>query len=210
MGEKLSGTRKQPSGYQEVRSAESKDITNSPPFPSLPLSLHLFLSSPSPSPPLSYTSLPPSLPPIDRPYIGYKTYWNCNSMNSYVKGGMSFRQEDQSLYFPTCGYYYISSQVLFQYSLTDNQPNQNFSARHGVEIQPNCGPYDHTRYLYSYSSLEQKEHVRASTFIGDIAKICEGGSIRIVVPERGNLCCAQGESMMTHFSTYLVEKTDCS
>lgn len=156
---------------------------------------------------ISFLSLPPS---TARPYIGYKTYWNCNSGNSFVRGGMSFNQDDQSLYFPTCGYYYISSQVLFQYSTTDNRPNQNFSARHGIEIRPNCGRHDPLHYLYSYSSLAQKEHVRTSTFIGDIVKICEGGSIRIVIPDRSNLCCAQGESMMTHFSTYLMEETDCS
>lgn len=123
---------------------------------------------------------------------------------------MRFDQDDRSLYFPTCGHYYISSQILFQYSLNNNQPNQNYSAQHGIEIKPNCGRYDYPRYLYSYSSLEQKEHVRTSTYIGDIAKICEGGSIKIVIPTQDNVCCAQGESMMTHFSTFLIEETDCS
>lgn len=157
---------------------------------------------------LSYS--PSSLSLTVRPFMGFKTYWNCNSGNSFVKGGMSFNQDDGSLYFPTCGYYHISSQVLFQYSINDNRPNQNYSARHGIEIKPNCGQYDHPHYLYAYSSLEQKEHVRTSTYIGDFAKICEGGSIRVVIPSTENVCCGQGDSMMTHFSTFLIEETDCS
>lgn len=71
--------------------------------------------------------------------------------------------------------------------------------------------FDHPRYLYAYSSLEPKQYVRTSTYIGEFVKICAGGSIKVVIPVRDNICCAQGgEGMMTHFSAYLIEETDCS
>ena len=121
---------------------------------------------------------------------------------------MSFNQDDQRLYFPTCGIYSISSQVLFQYSSRHNQPNQNTSAFHGIEIKPNCGT-NFAHYLYSHSSLVQREFVQTSTYIGDVAKICAGGSIRVIIPTRGNLCCANGDGMKTHFSAFLVQETEC-
>ena len=39
-----------------------------------------------------------------------------------VEGGMNFTQDDQHLVVPKCGYYSISSQVLFQYTASKNDP----------------------------------------------------------------------------------------
>ncbi len=125
---------------------------------------------------------------------------------------MNFSQDDEQLYFPTCGFYYVSSQVLFQYSLIDNEPNQNLSVFHSIHIKPNCDSDNRNiqHYLHSHSSLVQKEYYKVSTYIGDVVKICTGGWIKIIIPKKRNLCCAQGDSMRTHFSAFLVQETECS
>lgn len=138
------------------------------------------------------------------------TKWNCNNL-AFTKGGFNFSQEDQRLYFPTCGYYYISSQIFFQYSQSDNNnPDPSLSFSHGLVIRSNCDRYNFPRYLYSHSSAAQRQYMKTSTYVSDVAKMCEGGSIEVIIPTRDNLCCAYGDSAKTHFSAFLVQDEDCS
>ncbi len=124
---------------------------------------------------------------------------------------MNFTIEDQRLHMPTCGYYYISSKILFIYSRNDEQPEEIESASHGIEVIPNCGPGSYPYHIYTYSTLDRsREYSRTSTTIGEVAKICEGGSIRVVIPTDSTLCCAYGDSIYTHFSAHLINETPCS
>ena len=132
-------------------------------------------------------------------------------MGAFLDGGMTFSHENQTLKFPKCGYYYISSQVLFLYSAIDNQNNNNKNNSHHVmEITPNCPPYKMEKISrFSFSSLIGRQNVKTSTYISDVVKICEGGSVRVIVPTYRNLCCASGDSHSTHISAFLISEFNC-
>jgi len=121
---------------------------------------------------------------------------------------MEFSEEEQRLYLPKCGYYQISSQVLFQYHPDNNDDKeQTHSSYHGVEIVSNCGSHG-SQYLYSHANLEKKRFAKASTYISKIAKICEDGSMSIFIPTAKNRCCVDGSE--SHFSAVLIQETPCS
>ena len=138
----------------------------------------------------------------------YQSSWKCQHRQDLVSGGMNFSQDTQQLIFPICGFYYFSSQVLFQYS-SNMDNNVNKPVRHGIEVTPNCGSIPTTFYRYSYSSQTERQYRKTSTYLGDMLKICSGGSIRLIIPTSQNLCCAHGGSMNTYFSAFLVHKTSC-
>lgn len=142
------------------------------------------------------------------PLQGYQSTWKCNHQEDLVAGGMNFSQDTQELTFPLCGFYYFSSQVLFQFS-SRVEGNAGQSARHGIEVTPNCDSYRRSFYLYSYSNLAEIQYRKTSTYLGDIIKMCAGGTIRLIIPTSQNLCCAHGGSMNTHFSAFLVHETIC-
>ena len=148
---------------------------------------------------------------VDHPIPGFETSWTCNS-EAFVEGGMNFIQEDDSLYFPKCGYYHISSQVLFQYRPTStdsfNVKNKKLTVHHGVKVDSNCED-SIPEYRYGYSSLVRVTNMETSTYVSDIVKMCEGGSMRVFIPTFENLCCGQGDGMKTFFSAFLVQETDC-
>ena len=133
-----------------------------------------------------------------------------NKSDAYVDGGMFFNQKDKKLYVPTCGYYYISSHVLFQSD--SSLPSDSNYVRHEVSINRNCNYADDSLLLRSYSSmLVTPENVgRTTTYIGDVVKMCESGTISVIVPnDRYNPCCAYGRSQTTYLSAFMVADTTC-
>ena len=143
----------------------------------------------------------------------YQTAWECDHRYDMVAGGMNFSKDTQELIVPTCGFYYFSSQVMFQYPGRDQrnnniQNNADKSAQHRVEITPNCA-FSGTYIRSSYSNLAEKLYHRTSTYLSDIFKMCEGGTIKILIPIDHNLCCAHGDFMDTFFSSFLIQKTSC-
>ena len=142
---------------------------------------------------------------------GYQGKWSCNvnQGGSFIQGGMNFSEQEQRLFFPTCGYYYFSSQISFLYSSDDSpQNNPKPSVQHGIEVHPNCAPLD-TYYRYSHSSLPLNKSIGTSTYIGDVVRVCEGGSVKILLPTSG-LCCARGDGSGTYISAFLIQESDCS
>jgi len=144
-------------------------------------------------------------------HAGYVTKFACDSPFNFVRGGMNFSEEEQRLYFPKCGYYHVSSQVLFQYHEEDTpKPNKSQSAQHGIEIKSNCDTHG-SQFFYSHANLEQKTFAKSSTYISGVAKVCEGGSMRVFITKADfNGCCVDGTGMMTHFSAFLIQKAPCS
>ena len=154
---------------------------------------------------------------IERHFInnageGYQTSWVCaNKSDAYVDGGMFFSQKDKKLYVPTCGYYYVSSHVFFQSDSSVSDSGSNY-VRHQISIERNCSYSDDWLLLRSYSSLSATpEKVgRTTTYIGDVVKMCAGGTISVIIPnDRYNPCCAYGRSQTTYLSAFMVAETTC-
>ena len=145
---------------------------------------------------------------------GYQSSWVCaNQSGAFVDGGMFFSHKTRKLTVPTCGYYQVSSHVFFQSERTDS-PTESKYVRHEVIINKNC-KYAHesdTVILRSYSSLVSTctRYGRTSTHIGDAVKMCEGGTIMVMIPsDSSNPCCPYGRSQSTYLSAYMVTETSC-
>ena len=137
----------------------------------------------------------------------YTPQWDCeDSGTAFVTGGMRFQHSDNSLYVPTCGWYYVTSQITFKSS--SRRPK---TFRHTLKIDRNCSetnlPYSHTG-LTTTGPLEHDITVKSSTFVGDLVKICTGGRIYVDVPD-DNSCCPLGEESMTLLTAYLVKESEC-
>ena len=136
-----------------------------------------------------------------------------NGSAAYVDGGMYFTQNDKRLYVPTCGYYYISSQVYYQSNSLS--PSKSY-VRHHLRVDRNCGDRvsDNLLSLRSYSSLLVSEVApdsglgRTSTHIADVVKMCKGGSIHVRIPY-DSPCCPIGRFTTTYFSAFMVAETTC-
>jgi hypothetical protein len=147
---------------------------------------------------------------------GYQSFWVCaNRSGAFVDGGMFFSHKTRKLTVPTCGYYQVSSHVLFQSERTTTATvNAPKYVRHELIIKKNCN-YAHesdTVILRSYSSLvsTSASYGRTSTHIGDVVKMCEGGTILVNIPsDSSNPCCPYGRSQSTYLSTYMVTNTSC-
>lgn len=141
----------------------------------------------------------------------YVPQWNCESQtlhtSAFVSGGMWFQQEDSSLYVPTCGWYYVSSKIAHQ---SINSTSPSFS--HTLRIDRNCNSssnmYSHTTSTV-ISPLQAESYTRASTFVGDMVKICTGGRIYVHIPLTKNTCCPLGEESETLLTAHLVRESDC-
>ena len=147
---------------------------------------------------------------IAETYDGYVNNWLCDyqeNHNAYVDGGMNFTQTDRKLHVPLCGYYYVSSQIYFQ--VMNNSKNNSQYAYHQVVINRNCPQIgmDNTFSLKSYSTLGPLyEDARFSTYIGDVVKMCEGGTIEIAI-SNNNPCCPYGSN--SYIAAHLVAETSC-
>ena len=150
----------------------------------------------------------------------WDTQWVCaNDSDAFVDGGMIFDQTDKKLYVPTCGYYSITSQLYFFVEL-ESSTNTNASdattvyhVQQEMIIDRNCHFEDDRVLLRSYSSLvvnTTSNLGKTSTQIGDVVKICSGGSIYMHIPHNQyNPCCPYGRFQTTYLSAVLVSETDC-
>lgn len=122
---------------------------------------------------------------------------------------MNFSKDSRELVFPEFGYYYFSSQVMFRY-ITNNPNNEDtkYGIYYIVRVQSNCG----RKIVYSinsYSSITERSFKRTSPYLSDIIKMCEGGTIQILITVRESLCCAYGFQLSKFFSLFLIHKTSC-
>lgn len=141
----------------------------------------------------------------------FKTKYHCDGGEAFVSGGMNFSVIDQRLYFPVCGFYYISSQVMFQFIESENTAeNRMLDARHQIEVRSNCeSSQTVTRNLNSFAGIREREHAKGSSYIGDVIKVCTGGSIKVLIPSNHNRCCAYGDRHSTHLSVFLIREASC-
>ena len=140
----------------------------------------------------------------------YVPLWDCRSSTlsmAYVSGGMWFQHEDNSLYVPKCGWYYVSSQIAHQ-SISVHAKNYS----HSLKIDRNCNDsdniYTHTTFSM-IGQLENGSHAKTTTFVGDIVKICTGGRIYVHLPTFYNSCCPRGDSELTSITAHLVREASC-
>ena len=136
-----------------------------------------------------------------------------NKSGAFVDGGMYFNHGEKKLHVPICGYYSISSHVYFQSDNTASTRGTKY-VRHEVIIEKNCNysQESDTVILRSYSSLvaSPTSYGRTSTHIGDVVKMCEKGSIQVIIPDDySNGCCPYGRSQSTYLSAYMVSETSC-
>lgn len=139
----------------------------------------------------------------------YEPRWECNTSLAFVAGGMWFKQDSKSLHVPKCGWYSVSSEIAFQ----NNGPNTS-SHSYVLRIDRNCGSsYSRDRYSrqgYTVNGpIQGKLESITSIHINDIVKICQGGSISVIIPFTKNDCCPRGYSETTSLTAHLVSESDC-
>ena len=137
-------------------------------------------------------------------------------MHAFVDGGMCFNQTDKTLRVPTCGYYMVTSQVLFNiHSLAEPR-----TISHLMRFRRNCsGSYstDAQSIVVTGKSsmgpftLENHHAGVATTYTSDIIKLCSGGSIWIEIPDgdNGAPCCPTGDAHGTFITAVLVSESSC-
>ena len=122
---------------------------------------------------------------------------------------MYFNQTDKKLYVPSCGYYYLSSQMSFTFT---TKRNETFVA-HRLNIDRNCPGERNLMTLESRSSLGAPNVTGStSTYVADIVKMCAGGKISVTIPaDNTNVspCCPYGLQTITFLSAHLVSQSDC-
>ena len=123
---------------------------------------------------------------------------------------MYFNQKTKKLHVPACGYYYISSHIYFQSDSSVSSSDSKY-VRHQLDIKRNCGYNDDFLRLRSYSSLAATPTNlgRTTTYIGDVVKMCRGGSISVIIPDQYNPCCPYGRSQTTYLSAFMIADTTC-
>ena len=147
----------------------------------------------------------------------WDTEWVCaNDSDAYVDGGMIFNVTDKKLYVPVCGYYHITSQMYFYVTETDVSPEDRLKyISLEVYVNKNCYSGDNFVLLRSYASLvltpsNNKVIGKTTVHIGDVVKICGGGTIHVHIPDdRYNPCCPHGSKQTTYLSAFLVSETSC-
>lgn len=160
------------------------------------------------------------------PYLpaGYQQRWQCSEyvdMNmrrkhahAFVDGGMWFNQTDKSLYVPSCGYYYVYSQITFKCSspLTASK-----SVFHNLKFERNCRDWvdaippvvQGTSTIGPFTDSTQAG--RTTTHTGDIVKLCQGGRMWVEIPdgENGVPCPPWGDDESTFIGAVLIANTTC-
>lgn len=129
---------------------------------------------------------------------------------------MCFNQTDKTLRVPTCGYYMVTSQVLFNiHSLEEPK-----TVYHLMRFKRNCpGSYStdaQSIVVTGKSSMSpftvDNHHAGvATTYTSDVIKLCTGGSIWIEIPDgdNGAPCCPTGDPHGTFITAVLVSETSC-
>ena len=92
--------------------------------------------------------------------------------------------------------------------LIDNKFSLQFS--HILKIDRNCGSSSDSYYHAGVSLAGARSLGLASTFVGDIVKICTGGRIYVEIPTQFNSCCPRGDESVTSLTAHLVGESNCS
>lgn len=150
--------------------------------------------------------------------IGYLQRWRCSefeedrhsNVHAFVDGGMIYNQTDKSLYVQTCGYYSVTSQIMFH--LTDKSRGNITTVSHFLKFQRNCQKGEISDYTaIARSSIHYNGE--AITRTGDVIKLCAGGRIWVEIlqgPDTFDVpCCPVGEYSGTFLSAVLVAETSC-
>ena len=150
---------------------------------------------------------------------GYQQNWQCSEYvskhtHAFVDGGMWFNQTDKSLYVPTCGYYYVYSQITFKClpSLTASK-----SVYHNFKFERNCSDWPDVinPVVQGTSTIgpfrDSTQAGRATTHTGDIVKLCQGGRMWVEIPDGNNgvPCPPYGDDESTFIGAVLIAKTTC-
>lgn len=123
---------------------------------------------------------------------------------------MIFNQTDKSLHVPTCGYYHVFSQVLFE--LERPSAVDHTTVFHMLKYKRNCNRQERQPNLVlGKSSLHVGEFQSATTYTGDVIKLCAGGRVWVEIPNdpNGVPCCPKGDEQATFLGAVLVAKTTC-
>ena len=140
----------------------------------------------------------------------YPTDFDCSGSPAFVAGGMTYQPLTKSLYVPVCGYYHITSQVLFQTNSTSYQQNYLYT----LNMDRNCeNSIDNMVSLKGYVSIgptstKHTKYLRSTTSVGDTIFLCQHGRVWIKIPS-GNPCCPIGDEASTFFAVHLVSEADC-
>ena len=156
--------------------------------------------------------------------MGYQQMWKCTeiqtqshrpTVHAFVDGGMCFNQTDKTLGVPKCGYYMVTSQILF--SMDDQSLSESKSVYHLMKFRRNCGSnsIDPTITVTGKSTVgpytENSHAGVVTTFTSDVIKLCAGGKIWIEIPqwENGIPCCPTGDAQGTFITAILVRESTC-
>jgi hypothetical protein len=129
---------------------------------------------------------------------------------------MCFNQTDKTLGVPKCGYYMVTSQILF--SMDDRALSESRSVYHLMKFKRNCpGSHsiDPTLTVTGKSTVgpytENSHAGVVTTFTSDVIKLCTGGKIWIEIPqsENGIPCCPTGDTQGTFITAVLVRESTC-
>ena len=159
----------------------------------------------------------PYLPP------GYQQRWQCSEyqnnnmrqkrVHAYVDGGMWFNQTDKSLYVPTCGYYYVYSQITFKC----RPLSASKTVYHSFKFNRNCPDWLDPLPLaiQGMSTIgpftDGTQAGSTTTYTGDIVKMCQGGRMWVEIPDgpNGVPCPPHGDEQSTFMGAILIANTTC-
>ena len=188
------------------------------------LSLYLSLYSPCPAKAFNLNSIFYFSIPLAEILVGYQQKWLCSeyenqnlrsrSAHAFVDGGMWFNQTDKSLYVPECGYYQVSSQILFSVPPPLTKSKTVF---HLLKFERNCSSWQPSTAIsvIGHSSLGPYDDIFQSgvttTFTSDVVKLCRGGRVWVEIPDgpNGAPCCPRGDEHGTFISAVLIRHTTC-
>jgi hypothetical protein len=138
----------------------------------------------------------------------YLPEWDCDDSPAFVAGGMWFKQAENSLFVPKCGWYHVTSDIAFQ-----NNGDSVESYSYTLRIERNCGTDNDDDYFRKANTVNapvtgQRTSI-TSAHVNDVVKICSGGRIYVTIPVVMNACCPRGYSETTSIAAYLVSESDC-
>lgn len=148
---------------------------------------------------------------------GYQQRWKCKEFRessrhgpAFVDGGMIYNQTDKSLYVPTCGYYHIFSQILFNIEASDDAVDHT-TVFHLIKFRRNCGDWPDSSDVSVLGKASVHENDMTTTYTGDVIKLCAGGRVWVEIPSglNGVRCCPTGDEHATFLGAVLIAKTTC-
>ena len=135
-------------------------------------------------------------------------------MHAFVDGGMCFNQTDKTLGVPVCGYYMVTSQILFR--MDQHALQESKTVFHLMKFKRNCGSHGTEVVVTGKSTVGpfSAENFHAgvvTTFTSDVVKLCAGGKIWVEIPDGGNgvPCCPTGDQHGTFITAVLVRESTC-